>query len=855
MEIEAKYAIPSEQVFHQLQAQETLGAFQLRESGAAALHDTYLDTADRAVWQAGYALRLREKGDACMMTLKALAGGAGPVKRREELEVTLPQPMPPTLWPPSAIRERLLEVIGDQPLQPLFDLHQLRHERTVMAGERAVCLMSLDAVTLTGEQRRTQFFVLEAELLPDGTEQDLAAIMQTLQEAWQLQPDTETKLQRALDFFGLTMPELPETRLTPTERRQLTAIAQQPTMYGRRAQAVLLLDEGVTQLETAGRVAMSERRVRYWLAEWRQKRLGIFPEKVLTATTSAPLAVEVPAAADEIPARPAARTVSAPPPSNSTPAEAVDVAHLHAVADLADKLFELLQPWHGLPDEDRALLREIALLHDCGLSVAPEQHDTAGYGLLEAQPPAQLTAAEAQLAALATLLHSQRLKSKTLQQLLDHSNFNTLPPEQQHRALVLAALLRLADGLDFRHSGSTQIASLKAGQPSHGEIVITVTGPVAGSDAERANLKADLWGRLFNQPVRFQTPPLNSTELLAQLLHLPTDVLAPESLSLPATPGINIEDPLVEAARKTFLFHFQRMLFLEPQARLGEDNEALHEMRVATRRMRVAAQVFAAYLDNETLRPYFKGLRCAGDKLGAVRDLDVFWEKTEAFLQSRDPADRPDLTPLYAVWRQAREQAREQLLAYLDSRAYRRFRERFAAHLEFPWAPPTSPFNERGEALPQRVREVAPILIMERVAAVRAFDPWVHGADVPLTRLHRLRIASKRLRYTLEYFAEVLGPAAKTLITQVKLLQDHLGELQDAVVASALLRDFLVWGTWGPPPSATLPLEPVVAPGVAAYLTARQVELQQRREEFLPLWESFTGPDFSRLVAEVIAAL
>ena len=235
MEIEAKYAIPSEQVFRQLQAQETLGAFQLRESGTTPLHDTYLDTADRTVWQAGYALRLREKGDACVMTLKALAGGAGPVKRREELELTLPQPTPPTLWPPSAIRERLLEVIGEQPLQPLFDLHQLRHERTVMAGERAVCLMSLDAVTLTGEQRRTQFFVLEAELLPDGTEQDLAAIMQALQEAWQLQPDTETKLQRALAFFDLTMPELPETRLTPTERRQLTAIAQQPTMYGRRA--------------------------------------------------------------------------------------------------------------------------------------------------------------------------------------------------------------------------------------------------------------------------------------------------------------------------------------------------------------------------------------------------------------------------------------------------------------------------------------------------------------------------------------------------------------------------------------------------------------------------------------------
>ena len=860
MEIEAKYTIPSKQVFQELQRLETLGAFRLQEGRVAALHDTYLDTADRAIWRAGYALRRREKSGALVMTLKALDGGDGPVKRREELEVALPEAAPPALWPPSAARERVLEIAGEQAILPLFDLRQTRHERTVVAEERAVSVLSLDAVTLTdaaptGAARSTHFYVLEAELLPTGAEADLAAIMAALQETWQLRPDPESKLQRALAFFGMEMPAAPGLTLSAAEHALLAALAAQPGMYGRRAQALLLLANGATQIEAAEEARMSERRVRHWLAEWRQKRLDIFPEKLrhATPTTAATEADAAETAAAEASVAPAAAMET---PIAVSPADApqVDFVHLNAVRHHAAALFDLLQPWHARPAADRELLCEIAQLHDVGVNIAPEQHDLAGYEQLTAQPPAQLAPEDARIAAIVTLLHSRRLKAKTLQALLDHTDFAALPLEAQHRALVLAALLRMADGLDFRHTGSTEICAIEE-NAADGSLAITVTGPVAGSDAERANFKADLWARIFNRPVHFQTPPLGSTELLAHLLQAPEASSAPESIALPAAPGINLDDTVTEAARKTFLFHFQRMLYHEPGARLGDDIEALHDMRVASRRMRTAAQVFAAHLDNETLRPFIKGLRRTGDTLGAVRDLDVFWEKTEHFLETLEGQPRPDLSPLHRVWERAREQARAQMLVYLDSNAYRRFRERFAAYLETPWTPPTPAFNLKGEALPQRVRDVAPILIAERVAAVRAYDPWMRAADVPLTRYHRLRIASKRLRYALEYFAEVLGPAAKPLINQVKLLQDHLGDLQDAVVASNLLRDFLVWGTWGHAETPALPEEPVVAPGVAAYLTARQVELQQRRDGFLSLWEQFNGAEFARLVADVIAAL
>jgi len=159
------------------------------------------------------------------------------------------------------------------------------------------------------------------------------------------------------------------------------------------------------------------------------------------------------------------------------------------------------------------------------------------------------------------------------------------------------------------------------------------------------------------------------------------------------------------------------------------------------------------------------------------------------------------------------------------------------------------------------LRHVVPVVVHQRLAAVRAYDEWVTGPDVPLERLHQLRIAAKGLRYTLEFFREVLGPETKTLIDEMKGLQDHLGDLQDAVVASNLLRDFLTWGTWGHTQKTSkggmvsLPTELIIAPGVAAYLSARQIELQYLVDTFPQAWARVQGLEFSQLVAAALAAL
>jgi len=319
-------------------------------------------------------------------------------------------------------------------------------------------------------------------------------------------------------------------------------------------------------------------------------------------------------------------------------------------------------------------------------------------------------------------------------------------------------------------------------------------------------------------------------------------------------PGILPVDTMVEAAVKTLRFHLARMLEHEAGTRLGEDPEELHVMRVSTRRMRMALRVFEEYLDGQTMRPVLKGLRRTGRVLGAVRDLDVFQEKTQHYLDALPPERAGDLDGLLAACRAERERQRERLVDYLDSDRYRAFTERFAELLDGPLEhlsarPPADP-------RPQRVSQVLPGVLYKDMAIVWAFEGQLGGLETPLPRFHALRKGCKGLRYTLEFFEDVLGPGARPLIKKVKGLQDHLGDLQDAVVTSGVLRDYLTWGTWRHGGhDLPGPIEVIVAPGAARYLATRQEEMERLIETFPDEWPTIAGSGFSRELATVIAEI
>ncbi len=319
-------------------------------------------------------------------------------------------------------------------------------------------------------------------------------------------------------------------------------------------------------------------------------------------------------------------------------------------------------------------------------------------------------------------------------------------------------------------------------------------------------------------------------------------------------PDIAPTDSMTAAAVSTLRFHLARMLEHEAGTRLGEDPEELHDMRVSTRRMRMALRVFADYLDRDTLRPVLKGLRRTGDTLGAVRDLDVFQEKTRLYLDSL-PAERSgELGGLLAAWSVERDLQREHLVDYLDGERYQRFVESTSELLDGPLERLVP--QAFGGPRPQRVSQVLPGILFQDMAVVWAFESQIDGPQTPLPIFHALRKACKGLRYTLEFFEGVLGPGAKPLIKTVKGMQDHLGDLQDAVVTCGVLRDFITWGEWRHH-GHTLPepTELVVAPGAARYMAARQEEMERLVLGFPEVWPTVAGAGFSRELATVIAEI
>ena len=332
------------------------------------------------------------------------------------------------------------------------------------------------------------------------------------------------------------------------------------------------------------------------------------------------------------------------------------------------------------------------------------------------------------------------------------------------------------------------------------------------------------------------------------LATIPADSPPPTPVNIPSpslpfpepleSAGIQPLDLMAEAGRKTLLYHFAEMLSHETGTRLGEDIEQLHDMRVATRRMRAALDIFSQYYSPKAIKPHLNGLRTTGRTLGRVRDLDVFIDKSQLYLAELPQSDRDGLQPLLESWDSEREALRIKLVAYLESKNYQEFKERFNYFLQTPGKGVLHTQTEF--PIPTLVKDVAPLLIYSRWVAVRAYDAILPSAS--LDQLHALRIEFKKLRYSVEFFREVLGDQAKTIINILKGLQDHLGDLNDARVACQKLSDFLTaWETR----LVQLPMADRFNPEpIVAYLAYKHSERHQLMLSFPKRWEEFNQPEF-----------
>ncbi|MFZ2098102.1 MAG: CHAD domain-containing protein [Anaerolineales bacterium] len=313
--------------------------------------------------------------------------------------------------------------------------------------------------------------------------------------------------------------------------------------------------------------------------------------------------------------------------------------------------------------------------------------------------------------------------------------------------------------------------------------------------------------------------------------------------------GINPDDTLAEAGRKVWLYHFALMINHEEGTLRGDDNEELHDMRVATRRMRSAFDIFSPAFNPKIMKRYLNGLRKAGNVLGKVRDMDVILDNALTYQKNSPKNMHSGLEPLLADYRRQIEKKRSKMTRHLQSKEYQNFKNNFNLFLQRPDSIKDS--NTLAEGINSRLRDTVPVLIYSRYAAVRAYETILPTAS--MNQLHALRIEFKKFRYALEYFREILGENVGQIISELKQLQDHLGELHDADVACDLIRDFLV--AWegeqaGIPIAERVNPEPIVT-----YLAYSYAERYRLTSSFPGLWIKFSRSEFRQNIAQAIALL
>lgn len=250
------------------------------------------------------------------------------------------------------------------------------------------------------------------------------------------------------------------------------------------------------------------------------------------------------------------------------------------------------------------------------------------------------------------------------------------------------------------------------------------------------------------------------------------------------TPGAARGATAGSAVQAHLAQHVEALLARDPHTRRDAPG-ALHKMRVATRRLRSALQTFRPLLDRDRTEPVRTELDRLAGVLGAARDAEVMRARLRTLLAAEaddlvlgDVRERAD-----AHLARRHRAAHDAVLHELDGERYLRLLD---ALDELVAAPPFRP-----EAGGDAARVLRPLVRRTWRRLDRAMEAAEHAAPGPGqdVLLHAARKDAKRSRYAAEAVVPVFGRPARRYAAAVAELQQTLGDFQDGVVTTAVLRE------------------------------------------------------------------
>jgi CHAD domain-containing protein len=257
--------------------------------------------------------------------------------------------------------------------------------------------------------------------------------------------------------------------------------------------------------------------------------------------------------------------------------------------------------------------------------------------------------------------------------------------------------------------------------------------------------------------------------------------LGERPLASAGTPGTlrrkaSVED-LVRVALSTGT---ARLLAHDPGVRVGDDPEDVHQARVATRRLRSDLRTLGPLLDDFRVQGMRRELQWLGERLGAVRDLDVLAEHLRADAEHLEAAERAGVDSLLERLAADRHRAELTLRDAMGSSRYLALLDGLDRLVRQP------PLRPDLDAAGRASRTARRLLRKADRRAVRFARRLGRRPDDPA--LHELRKRAKGARYAAELVAPLAPAHIGRLARRLADVQDVLGDLQDTVVATDWLQ-------------------------------------------------------------------
>lgn len=253
----------------------------------------------------------------------------------------------------------------------------------------------------------------------------------------------------------------------------------------------------------------------------------------------------------------------------------------------------------------------------------------------------------------------------------------------------------------------------------------------------------------------------------------------PADVPEPTWPGPH--DPAADAVHAFLALHVRRLLLQDVRLRRGLP-DAVHQLRVAARRLRSGLQAFRPLIDREWADSLRAELAWAAGSLGLARDTEVLLERLDMHTTYLDEDDAALARSVLDPALQGRVEGGEQeARSTLESSRYLAL---LVALVEAVSDPPLT------EAATRSCRDALPPLVRK---AWRKLAKDVHALDVdtPSPQWHETRIAAKKARYAVEAVTPIFGHTVKDFADQLSRVTDILGTHQDAHVAQTTLRSLV----------------------------------------------------------------